>query len=197
MHDIDMATVMGALDAALRRSGLDQTEFARALGTSGSRYSTYRNGSVAPTAAFLMRAIRIADQMSAAHAEHLPTAPDAARSVRTALRENRPEWALALILGVRDRILADATTRHRALDTWGIPASTGDTRWDRLLAATIRHALSAVGQTPPAWTDVRALDFVWLPVESLRFDEAQVRARTPDWLAAWNIFVSDLDLATL
>ncbi len=197
MLDADMQAVMAALGDAQQRSGLTQTEFARAIGTSGSRYSTYRSGRVSPSATLLMRAIRIADLLAASRAAHLPTAPDAARSVRQALHGERSDWALSLILGVRDRILCDARSRPQALTAWSLPASTGDARWDRLLAAVIRHAHREAGQPPPEWTAMPALESAWTPVESLRFDSAQTQQRTPEWLAECNIFIADHDLATL
>lgn len=52
--------VADELRALIRRSGLNQGEFAARLGTSASRLSTYASGSVTPSAAFLVRARNLA-----------------------------------------------------------------------------------------------------------------------------------------
>jgi len=48
--------------AAVERSGLSRAEFARAIGTSRSRLSTYCSGSVVPSAALLVRMERVAGE---------------------------------------------------------------------------------------------------------------------------------------
>ena len=48
--------------SAIRRSNLTATDFARAIGTSGSRLSTYATGAVTPSAALLQRIEREARQ---------------------------------------------------------------------------------------------------------------------------------------
>lgn len=52
--------VREVFEQALADSGLTQEAFARAMGTSGSRYSTYRRGIVMPRARTMVRAQRIA-----------------------------------------------------------------------------------------------------------------------------------------
>ena len=51
---------MEGLKQALADSGLNQADFAVALGTSASRFSTYGSGQVMPTAGFYLRALRLA-----------------------------------------------------------------------------------------------------------------------------------------
>ena len=58
--DRDIRAVTDALRTALDASGLSQAEFARALGTSASRFSTYMTGRTVPSAALLLRASRMA-----------------------------------------------------------------------------------------------------------------------------------------
>lgn len=69
--DCDTRAVVDALDAAREQSGLTNAEFARAVGTSPSRYSMYRTGKVAPAATFLVRALRIAKALAAADREEI------------------------------------------------------------------------------------------------------------------------------
>lgn len=58
--DTDRLAVREVFERALADSGLTQEEFAKAMGTSGSRYSTYRRGLVMARATTMARAQRIA-----------------------------------------------------------------------------------------------------------------------------------------
>ena len=49
--DQDTEAVMERLEDALSKSGLSLRQFARALGTSPSRFFAYRSGKTAPSAA--------------------------------------------------------------------------------------------------------------------------------------------------
>lgn len=51
----DRAEVAARVRAAVERSGLTNAEFARLVGTSASRLSTYLSGKVTPSAALLLR----------------------------------------------------------------------------------------------------------------------------------------------
>jgi hypothetical protein len=56
----DRAEVAARVRDAVNRSGLSNREFARLVGTSGSRLSTYLSGKVTPSAAMLVRIERAA-----------------------------------------------------------------------------------------------------------------------------------------
>lgn len=56
----ERAEVTDELRSLIEASGLSQAEFARRLGTSGSRLSTYVNGSVVPSATLVVRARGVA-----------------------------------------------------------------------------------------------------------------------------------------
>lgn len=60
-------------------------------------------------------------------------------------------------------------TRHGLLAPE--PASTGDERWDVLLAALAEHLAARDGRAGPAWAEDRRLDAFWFP-----FDTAAARA---------------------
>lgn len=55
--------VIGQLHDAVQRSGLSQAGFARAIGTSPSRFSTYATGEVVPAATLLARAYSVAQRL--------------------------------------------------------------------------------------------------------------------------------------
>lgn len=58
----ERADVAARVDELIRRSGLTTAEFASRIGTSRSRLSTYRTGSVTPSAALLLRMERLAER---------------------------------------------------------------------------------------------------------------------------------------
>ncbi|MFM7146507.1 MAG: helix-turn-helix domain-containing protein [Actinomycetales bacterium] len=60
LEERERAEVSERVLEALLRSGLTAAQFAERLGTSASRFSTYVNGSVMPSAALLLRMERIA-----------------------------------------------------------------------------------------------------------------------------------------
>ena len=59
-EDSERAEVAARVRDAVARSGLRNSEFARLIGTSASRLSTYLSGKVTPSAAMLMRIERAA-----------------------------------------------------------------------------------------------------------------------------------------
>jgi y4mF family transcriptional regulator len=79
------------------------------------------------------------------------TAPDTAEAIREELQRGDDDFAL--------RILGRALSDLRSLDDprdialfMAEPPSTGDHRWDTLLAATVGRQCHKTGIAPPAWT---------------------------------------------
>jgi transcriptional regulator with XRE-family HTH domain len=194
--DQDTQEVIDRLDAAVATSGLSLRRFAHALGTSPSRLSSYRTGRVAPAAAFLVRAERIANALRQARRDSIPTLLDAMESIRRADSRSDDDWTYALALEARDR-LRDTLHRHRSLAaTWEIqPPSTVADRWRTLLAAFVSHEFAEAGLPAPPWTEAPKLDTEWI-LDTPRLSEREVKRQTPDWLAERNIFVAEKDLVT-
>lgn len=61
-EEADRTEVAARVRAAIASTGLSNIEFARLVGTSASRLSTYRSGQVIPSAAMLVRIERVAAQ---------------------------------------------------------------------------------------------------------------------------------------
>jgi transcriptional regulator with XRE-family HTH domain len=195
--DQDTQAVIELLDAAIATSGLSMRRFADALGTSPSRFSSYRTGRVAPSAAFLLRAERIASALSHARRDNIPTLLDAMESIRRADGRCDDDLTYALALEARDR-LRDTLRRHRSLaTTWEIqPPSTVADRWRTLLAAFVSHEFVNAGMPAPPWTEHPKLASGWV-LDTPRLSEDEIKRQTPDWLAERNIFIAEKDLATL
>ena len=185
------------LNVARHTSGMTQAAFARALGTSPSRFSTYCTGKVTPSATFFIRAARIAASLEAAHQRGWMTSERTARAITDALISEDELWAFKMALQGRDHLRELLAAAPDIAGAWEAePSTTGSPRWDTLLAALASHEFTDGGLAAPAWTRDRRLDDPWI-LDSPRLTDQQVRARTPEWLAAANIFITERDLTTL
>lgn len=199
--DRDSAEVIALLREAVRASGLSQAGFARALGTSAPRLSTYLTGDTRPFAQFLVRAQRLGRALGTAKVHGLMSAPATAAAMRGYFLAGETEWIWRMLLQGRDHLNAiageqDEAVRQALLDAWEAePASVGSTEWDALLAAVVAHEIEAVGLEAPAWSLSSPLDQPWIPDHPF-LPPDRVRAQTPDWLSSRNIYVPARDLVT-
>lgn len=193
--DQDTQAVVDRLNDALSRSGLSLRQFARALGTSPARFSAYRTGTTAPSAAFLLRAERIADALGHARQANVPSSIDAIASLRRAADAGDEDWTYALALEIRDRI-RDILRRHTDLAAaWEAQPPPIEERWKALAAAFVSHEFDTAGLPAPTWTRDARLEKAWV-LDTPRLSEKQIKDQTPDWLADRNIFIAAKDLAT-
>ena len=208
--DRDTQAVTALLHAATTASGLSQAGFARALGTSPPRLSTYLNGSTHPSAQFCMRAHRLGHALSAAAARGLMSAPATATLMRRHLLAGETEWVWRMLLQGRDHLalmLGEQAPHHgpgaaaadhgpALADSWeASPMSTGAEGWDALLAAVTAHQFDLAAVTAPVWTRREALQTPWMPEHPFLSTE-RVQAQTPTWLRRWNIYIPERDLIT-
>ncbi|GAA0608927.1 helix-turn-helix transcriptional regulator [Kribbella sandramycini] len=191
--DRDSLAVSEALGRAVAVSGLSQAAFATALGTSASRFSTYRSGKTKPTAQFFLRAGRIASALQAAREYRILTAPATAAAIREA---TDVEWAWRVLLQGRDHLRLLLARHDGAEAAWeAAPATTGQTAFDTLLATLTAREFAAAGEDPPTWTEVEPLAEPWIPDHPF-LSRDEIIAQTPDYLARLNIFVPARDLVT-
>ncbi|MXG92076.1 helix-turn-helix domain-containing protein [Nocardioides flavescens] len=195
MLDQDAAAVIDRLDRALTTSGLSLRQFARALGTSPSRFVAYRSGRTAPSAAFLLRAERIGDALGRAREQHVPSSIEAAAALRRATKRGDDDWTWAIALEVRDRLRDVLEHRRDLAAAWEAQPPAVDDHWDALIAAFVDHEFSQAGLPAPKWTARHSLEQPWV-LDTPRLTDDQVRAQTPEWLAERNIFVATKDLVT-
>jgi transcriptional regulator with XRE-family HTH domain len=191
--DRDTREVMAWLDGALADSGLTQAEFAIALGTSPSRFSTYRAGRTKPTAAFCFRARRIAEGLATARRARVMSAPVAAKIIRDTDDE---DWAWRMLLQGRDHLRMLLEDGKDAVSGWeAAPPTTGSAGFDTLLAVLARREFEEVGAEPPSWCRPRRLPEPWIPDHPL-LTRKQVIAKTPEFLKELNVFIPARDLIT-
>jgi transcriptional regulator with XRE-family HTH domain len=195
--DQDTKAVVERLDAAVARSGLSMRQFAHALGTSPSRFSSYGSGKVAPSAAFLVRAERIAQALEQARRDGVPSVIDAFASIRRAASKGDDDWTYALSLESRDRLRDILRHRKSLAPAWEAqPPSTVEDRWTALVAAFVSHEFIEAGLPTPKWAAARRLDAEWV-LDTPRLSSREVKRQTPEWLAERNIFIAEKDLVTL
>ncbi|TDW97678.1 helix-turn-helix domain-containing protein [Kribbella sp. VKM Ac-2566] len=191
--DKDSQAVSEQLNRALGESGLSQAAFATALGTSASRFSTYRSGRTKPTAQFFLRAGRIARALHAAREYRIMTAPTTAAAIRDASDE---EWAWRMLLQGRDHLRLLLRRHDGSEAAWeAAPGTTGHAGFDALLAVLTAHEFEEAGEDPPDWTKVDRLPDRWIPAHPF-LDHDEIIEQTPDYLAQANIFIPARDLVT-
>lgn len=196
--DRDTATVIALLREAVTASGLSQAGFARALGTSAPRLSTYLTGDTRPSARFLIRAQRLGQALGAAKVQGLMSAPATAAAMRAYLLAGETPWVWRMLLQGRDHLAAISIGRDRVLllDAWEAePGPVGSAEWDALLAAVTAHEFATAGLDAPAWARQQPLAEPWVPEHPFLAPD-RVRAQTPDWLRRHNIYVPARDLVT-
>jgi transcriptional regulator with XRE-family HTH domain len=191
--DKDSQAVSEQLNHALAESGLSQAAFATALGTSASRFSTYRSGRTKPTAQFFLRAGRIARALHRAQEYRIMTAPATATAIRDASDE---DWAWRMLLQGRDHLRLLLRRHDGSEAAWeAAPGSTGQPGFDTLLAVLTAHEFKAAGEDPPDWTNVEALPDPWIPNHPF-LEREEIIEQTPTYLSQANIFVPARDLVT-
>lgn len=195
--DPDTRSVMALLRGSQTASGMSQAAFARALGTSASRFSTYLSGATRPSGHFCMRAQRLASSLAAAAAVGLMSAPATGTALHAALGDGDREWAWRMLLQGRDhlRLMLDKQD-DELIGSWeAAPGSTGSTKFDALLAALARHEFDTAHRTPPEWARIVPLAEPWIP-EHPFLSRERAMAKTPSWLRDLNIYVPERDLVT-
>lgn len=197
MIDRDNAEVMALLREAVASSGLSQAAFARALGTSPSRLSTYVTGETRPSAHLVVRARRLSRALRATAARGLMSAPVTAAAMRESFLAADVEWTWRMLLQGRDHLAVIVAERDQGLlDAWEAePGTVGSAGWDALLAAVTAHELEATGLEAPAWSLQKPLTDPWIPDHPFLSPD-RVRAQTPEWLRQRNIYVPARDLIT-
>lgn len=195
--------MVDALTAALAKSGLSQASFAAALGTSQPRLSTYITGRVMPSAALLVRAQRLNEALQRLRRLHLWSPVDTASAIRQVLASSPlsavtgvEREALRALLHGRDHLhLVLAEHPDLALVWHARPRPTGRLEWDALLAAVTAHEFEQADCTAPPWSQQIRLTQSWVYPSALS-SSAEVRARTPGWLADRNVHIAERDLTT-
>lgn len=186
------------IQEAISDSRLPLREFAARVGTSASRLSTYANGKVCPSAAMFLDIEAVAQdarQPEPPQEERRwwPTVAEIAGHIRERLEEDDRTGAMRLLAdGIN--CLPDAAAQHRLDDALQAPPSTGNQRWDTMLAAAVRYRLHQLGERPPAWTYKPPLDAFWWPTRLSPSQQYNDMAHTPAEFRRVGIFIDEKEL---
>lgn len=196
------ADVGAAIRAARRAQGLTQAQLAERAGVGRQWLVALEKGhdraelgkAIAVLAALGLRAGTRAQSVPSARRTWL-TATDAAEAIRDELDRGDTDFALRLLARALNdfRSLTDDVDRAAFLAE---PPSTGDHRWDTLLAAAVGRACRHASVAAPEWTRTRPLLSWWFPV----FDPvltARTMQRTPVDLASKGIWLDERALAVV
>lgn len=175
------------------------SQVARAAGTAESNISAYERGTKQPGPAALSRIEAAVDagQDGIVHARTLLTVPATAAALRTGLKA---DWSTADLLRVVRQMRSDLHLLHRGAEPdqqWKAflapPSTTGDPRWDAMLAGVVEDYALSTGLPVPAWTRGRTLpEFWWVSdVATLR---AYAFSHSPFALQIRGVLVDPADL---
>lgn len=90
------------------------------------------------------------------------TVPEAADAIRDALGADDTAWASRLLCDAVNQIPLVAAL-GRLDEMLAAPGTTGDERWDALLAGAVRYRMRLVDRPAPAWTARAPLPAWWWP----------------------------------
>lgn len=186
------------LRSARINSGLTLAAVARAAGTSTPNLSAYELGTKRPNEATLARltaAIR-AGANSAVHSRRLVTVPSAAAAIRSGLRQG---WTIGDLLRVVRELRSNAKYATSDADRgclYSEPSTTGDRRWDSLLAGVAEMDNLRAGRSVPAWSRGHELPHMWFVGTSPSLHAYDI-AHTPPSLAARGIVIDRASLESV
>jgi transcriptional regulator with XRE-family HTH domain len=181
-----------------RAQGLTLREVARAAGTDETNLSAYERGAKVPNRRTLTRVLAsiAAGANSPVHTRHLLTAPAAAAALRKGLREG---WRTSELLRLIREMRSNAKFVGNAADReafYAEPSTTGDQRWDAMLAGSVEDLALRDGQSVPEWTRGGPLPQFWF-VSSMPSLRAYAFAHSPFSLQVRGVMVDPADLESV
>lgn len=190
---VKSSTVVGAVR---RRAGLTQQALAERAQTTQSTIAAYEAGAKEPSAQTMTR---IAAAAGLAVTWDLVTTTSVTvrtvQEVTTLIIDAAEKEAFRLVAGLAARL--DRLSPGAFIDdTRPDPGSTGDRRWDALVAGVVERGAHRVGVRVPSWTAVphRFLDAWWFlsPYRSLH---ASALVESPPELANRGVFLHESSLS--
>jgi len=178
-----------------RRSGLTLAQVSRASGTAESNVSAYERGAKVPRQRTISRILATVDAgtSSVVHERRLLTFPAAAAALRRGVKQG---WSTADLLRLVRQVRSDSrwlvTDADRAA-FFAEPSTTGDQRWDAMLAANAENLALESGLPVPPWTAGHALPTFWF-VGSTQSLHAYAFSRTPISMQVRGVMVDPADL---
>ncbi len=184
--------------ARRRSQGLTLRQVARAAGTSETNVSAYERGRKSPGVRTMRRVLASIDAgaMSCIHTRTLMTAPSTAAAIRHGLFDGwKNADLLRLVREMRSNSAQVVTPADRAIFL-AEPSTTGDARWDAMLAGSVEELAMRNAWEVPEWTRGHALPTFWF-VGSSPSLRAYAFARSPFQLQVRGVMVDPADLESV
>lgn len=182
---------LGALIRHARKSRhLSQDELAEQLGVSRMTISRLeRGGDVASSTA--LGAMGLCGlQLIPQRRRDWSTLLELANGIKTELDRGDEGFAIRrLRIALKD--FEDLQAPDDIEDFLAEPESTGDQRWDTLLATATARAARNRGLKAPKWTERPALRESWIPLDQSSLMIELIRKRTAPEFASKNIFIDE------
>jgi transcriptional regulator with XRE-family HTH domain len=156
-----------------REAGLTAAQVARVTGTSETNIAAYERGAKVPGSVTLQRILDAIDagSESVIYVNGLVTTPQAAAAIRFGMRH---AWTPRELLRVVREQRPNSKWVSRPIDQrvfFARPSTTGDQRWDALLAGSTEE-MAARGKLPiPDWTKGVRLENTWYVTDDPAFND--------------------------
>ncbi len=181
-----------------RTAGLTARQVADAIGTAESNVAAYERGAKAPNAMTLSRMVKAIDAGadSPVFVNRLITVPAAAAAIRRGLRSGWPTRDLLRVVRESRANAAWVTNSPDVELFMADPSTTGDRRWDALLAGSTEELALRRSAPVPGWTRGHALSTWWFVGERRVFD-AYALAHSPTSLKVRGVMLDPADLESV
>ncbi|HEY7948664.1 MAG TPA: helix-turn-helix transcriptional regulator [Acidimicrobiales bacterium] len=170
-----------ALRRRRREAGLTAAQVARVTGTSESNIAAYERGDKVPGSPTLQRIVDAIDAGSESdiYLHGLVTTPEASAAIRHGLRGC---WTNRELLRIVREQRSNAKWVSRSIDQkvfFARPSTTGDRRWDALLAGSTEELTLRSNAQLPNWTKGIRLGDDWFVTDDPGFND-YLRAHSPE-----------------
>jgi transcriptional regulator with XRE-family HTH domain len=173
-----------------RSRGLSQDDLARELNTSRMTISRLERGGAVSMTTMLAALRLLGQQLTARPYRYWMTVPELAERIRAELERGDQGFAIRLMrIALKD--FANLTDEQQIADFLAKPDSTGDPRWDLLLATAVAWRARARGLDAPPWTRQPKLANEWFPMDPGPLMTERIRKRTPREFARKNILIDE------
>lgn len=181
-----------------RAAGLTLRQLAHAAGTSETNLAAYERGTKIPNKATVCRisTLLAAGPDSPIFTQRAMTSASLAAAIRREIKTGGS-------LSDRLRLVRQFTTSAQRLVSpadreamFAGPSTTGDPRWDALVAGVVEGLAIKTGEPPPPWTADKRLDSFWF-VNSMPELHAYSFAHTPISLQVRGVILDEADLESV
>jgi len=181
---------------ARKAAGLTAKQVSRASGTALTNIAAYERGTKRPNAKTMHRILAAitAGSTSPIHRNDLVTTAGLAAGLRSALRS---EWSrtdmIRLVKEHRSNSKFVIDDEKDRASFFAEPSTTGDARWDALVAANAENLSLRFDIDVPRWSRGHALPFLWFAGEREGMF-AYALARTPASMQVRGVVIDAADL---